>query len=290
MDLKRILVAVNPLTSRDAAFERALAIARASGAELYLLHAVPVNERFSFAAAERLERMAELRRRAEDAGVRVDTSEQHGDPADIIELHAHARGVDLIVMGGDTPRGWRRRDRSMVAERVIRRTDVPTLIAAGPAADSPSAFRHVLVAVDLSPASTDVLGAAAAVTARQARPMTVLHTVTAVEAADAVQSRGRWIVPEYRTHLLNDARRAVREIVAAVRGSVATRVQVSTGPTAGTILETAADMDADLVVVGRSRGFSILGSTALRVLRRSDRSLLVIPSVTRPHVARQRAA
>ena len=44
MDLKRILVAINSPNGRDAAFERALALARSSGAELYLLHAVPVND------------------------------------------------------------------------------------------------------------------------------------------------------------------------------------------------------------------------------------------------------
>ena len=100
MDLRRILVAINSPNGRDAAFERALSLARSSGAELYLLHAVPATQRFSFLAAERLERMVDIRKRAEDAGVRVQTVEQHGDPAEIIELHANARAVDLIVMGG----------------------------------------------------------------------------------------------------------------------------------------------------------------------------------------------
>ena len=126
MELNRILVAVNSLNGRDAAFERALDLARSSGARLYVLHAVPVNHRFSFRAVERLERMADMRKRAEDAGVRVETVEQHGDPAEIIELHAHARAVDLVVMGGEARRGWAHR--SSVAERVIRRTSVPTLV------------------------------------------------------------------------------------------------------------------------------------------------------------------
>ena len=69
MNLKRILVAINSPNERDAAFDRALALAQSSGAELYLLHAVPVNDPFSFRAAERLERMADMRRRAENAGV-----------------------------------------------------------------------------------------------------------------------------------------------------------------------------------------------------------------------------
>ena len=66
MNLARILVAVNSPNGRDAAFEHALRLARPSGAELYLLHAVPVKQKFSFRAAERLERMAEMRKRAEE--------------------------------------------------------------------------------------------------------------------------------------------------------------------------------------------------------------------------------
>jgi nucleotide-binding universal stress UspA family protein len=279
MDLKRILVAVNSLNRRDAAFERALALARSSGAELYLLHAVPVNQPFSFRAAERLQRMGDMRKRAEDAGVRVQTVEQHGDAAEIIELHANARAVDLIVMGGEARRGWGRY-RSLVAERVIRRTNVPTLVVASDTPDSPTAFRNVLVAVDLSPASKDVLRGAIGLTADEAVQLTVMHTVKEVEAADTVRSPVRWMVPEYRTHVLEDALRTLEAVASAVRDNVDTRVQVSTGSAARTILEHAADVNADLVVVGRSRGFKMLGSTALRVLRGNDRALLVIPSAS----------
>jgi nucleotide-binding universal stress UspA family protein len=291
MDLKRILVAINSLSGRDAALERALALARSSGAELYVLHAVPVNQRFSFRAGERLERMADVRKRAEDVGVRVQTVEQHGDPAEIIELHANARAVDLVVMGNE-PRGSWGRPRSVVAERVIRRTNVPTLIVASGATGNPTSFRNVLVAIDLSPASKDVLTGAIGLTAREAVQLTVVHTVKGIEAAAAVQSLGRWRVPEYRTHLLEDARRTLEAVVSAVPAAVDTHVEVSTGSAADTILEHAVDKNADLVVVGRSRGFKMLGSTALRVLRKNDRALLVIPSASQRtgHVERQRAA
>src|SRR5690242_16811996 len=118
MNIQRILVAIDSLNGRDAAFDRGLALAQATGAELYLLHAVPANQSFSSHGAERLERKDDLRARAEQAGVRVLAVEQHGDAADIIELHANARAVDLIVMGGE-PRGWRRW-RPGVAEQVVR--------------------------------------------------------------------------------------------------------------------------------------------------------------------------
>lgn len=276
MEFKRILVAVNSPTGPDAAFERALAIAEPAGAELYLLHAVPVNQRFSFRGADRLERMADLRKRAEDAGVRVETVEQHGDAAEIIELHANARAVDLIVMGTEAPAGWGY-TRSSVAETVIRRTNLPTLVAASDVADS-AAFRNVLVAVDLSGDSRDVLRGAIALTTPEAEQLTVMHTVEGIEAADAVQSPGRWKVPEFRTHVLDDARRTLEGLVSEVPAPVNTRLQVSSGSAAATILQRAADVDADLIVLGRSRGFKLLGSTALRVFRKNERALLVIPS------------
>jgi nucleotide-binding universal stress UspA family protein len=280
MDFKRILVALNSPNGRDAAFERALALARSSGAELYLLHAVPATQPFSFRAPERLERQADMRKRAEDAGVRMQAVEQHGDPAEIIELHANARAVDLIVMGAEPRRGWRRRHRSMVAERVIRRTRVPTLVVAGDVSDSTAPFRNVVAAVDLSPASRDVLSGAIGLTADEAGRLTVMHTVTGLEAENAYQSRARWMVPEYRAHVLDHARRTLESVVAAVPAGVETRLQVSTGSAARAIVDHAAAVDADLVVVGRSRGIKMLGSTVLRVLRRNERALLVIPSLS----------
>jgi nucleotide-binding universal stress UspA family protein len=291
MTFKRILVATNSLNGRDAAFERGLALAKSAGAQLYVLYAVPVNQPFSFRGADRLKQMADLRTRAEDAGVRVQTVEQHGDAAAVIELHANAREADLIVMGGEPRRGWGR-PRSLVAEKVIRRTKVPTLVVPTNAPDTSTVFRNVLVAMDLSPASEDVLRAALGLTARQAVQLTVMHTVKGLEAADAVRSPARWKVAEFRTHLLEDARRTLEGLVSEVPAGVDTRVQVSAGSAARAILEHAADVDADLVVVGRSRGFKLLGSTALRVLRKNDRALLVIPGA--PHrtsqVERQHAA
>ena len=86
------------------------------------------------------------------------------------------------------------------------------------------------------------------------------------------------MVSEFRTHVLEDARSTLGALVSAVPAGVDKRLQVSAGPAARTILEHAADVNADLVVVGRSRGSKLLGSTALHFLRKNDRALLVIPS------------
>ncbi len=283
MDLSLVLVAVDTISSRDAAFTQALAIAQETGAGLYVLHAVPVNERYSFRAADRLDRMAELRARADAAGVRVQTVEQHGDAAEIIELHANARGADLIVIGAEPRSGWGRR--SPVAERVIRRTSRPTLVVTGDRPDAPSRFRNVLVAVDLSSASKAVLDAALALMGDAGR-LPVMHAVPGVEPAADVQSPARWMVPEYRTHLLDHARRRLETLLAGVPPGVTTRVQATAGPAARTILEQAAEVNADLVIVERRRGFALRGSTAVRLLRRNDRALLVVPGTPGERTAR----
>jgi nucleotide-binding universal stress UspA family protein len=277
MNSRRILVAASLTDGRDAAFERGLALARASGAELYLLHAVPANQAFSVGATPRLERTAELRSRADQAGVVVRTVEQHGDPAGTIELHANARAVDLIVMGADRTLGSRWLRRPSIAERVLRRTTKPTLIV--PIDDDAEAsFGNLLVAVDLSPASKGIVDYAVQLPGDDSpRRLTVVHAARGIESAAAVQSAARWTVPEYRTYVLEDARRQLEAVVADVPTAVDTRVQLATGSHAKAIVREAETVNADLVVVGRSGRFRPLGSTALRVLRDNKRALLVVP-------------
>jgi nucleotide-binding universal stress UspA family protein len=243
---------------------------------MYLLHAVPVNQAFSVGATHRLERTAQLRSRAEQAGVVVRTVEQHGDPAEIIELHANARAVDLIVMGADRTLGSRWLRRSSIAERVLRRTTKPTLVVPVDD-DAESGFGNLLVAVDLSPASNEIVDYAVQLPGDDSPRLTVVHAVGGIESAAAVHSAARWTVPEYRTYVLEDARRHLEAVVADVTSAVDTRVQLATGSHAKAIVKEAETVNADLVVVGRSGRFRPLGSTALRVLRDNKRALLVVP-------------
>jgi nucleotide-binding universal stress UspA family protein len=276
MNERRILVAANLTNGRDAAFDRALAIARTSGAELYLLHAVPANQRFSIGATERLRRTAEFRDRAERMGVTFQAVEQHGDPAEIIELHANARDVDLIVMGAERHRKPKWLRRSSITERVLRRSKKPTLVVAND--DDPgSDFDNVLVAVDLSPESKSLVELAMQLPGGDSPRLNIVHVVKGIEAAEAVQSHARWIVPEYRTHLLEDARRQLEAVLEGLPTPADTRVQLATGSAPDAIVDEAKAVNADLIVVGRSDRFRPLGRTALRVLRDDERALLVIP-------------
>jgi nucleotide-binding universal stress UspA family protein len=118
--IKKILCAIDLTKASGTAFDRALGIARASKARLYILHAVPSNMPFSWRATERLELLTTLRKRAERAGVAVRLVEQHGDPARVIVLHANSRKADLVVLGSNRRRGWRRFREGSVGERVLR--------------------------------------------------------------------------------------------------------------------------------------------------------------------------
>jgi nucleotide-binding universal stress UspA family protein len=126
--IKKILCAIDRTKSSRSVFDRALSIARASKARLYILHAVPANHPFSRHQSERFELLTSLRQRAERSGVLVRTVEQHGDPADVIVLHANARKADLVVLGSNRRRGWQRFKEGSVGERVLRRAAWPVLI------------------------------------------------------------------------------------------------------------------------------------------------------------------
>jgi nucleotide-binding universal stress UspA family protein len=274
-----ILVPVSHTGPLEPAFEHALILAKTSGAELHLVHAVPGDRPFSTRAAERLARWAELRARAAAAGVPLETAEQHGDPADVIVLHADARAVDLIVMSTERRTGWEKFRQPSVAERVVRRTTRPVLVVREDGA-VPAAFENVLVAVDLTPASTVLVDVARKLFGDDVRQLTVLHAANRLEARDAVLSHARWVVPEYRGHVLDEARKQLEAVTSSIRAdaNVNVRARVATGSAAEAVVAHAADVDADLIVVGRNRRFMRPGATGIRVLRQTDRPLLVVPS------------
>jgi nucleotide-binding universal stress UspA family protein len=269
---KRILVALSLSDGRDAAFERGLALAAASGSELYLLHAVPADHAFSDHAAARLRRAAELRQRAAAAGVSALAVEQQGDPAEIIVLHAEARPADLIVMGHEQRTGWARFRRRSVAERVLRLTKRPTLVVPNDDTGEGPGFENILVAVDLSPASPALIDTALRLSGDRNRQLTVLHAVDGVGMAG-----DGWMEPEYRGDVLAAARLELASLVpSASVGDVGLRIEAGTAAQA--IGTCAAELKPDLIVMGRNRHFLPLAPTAVRVLRSTDRPLLIVPA------------
>ena len=157
---------------------------------------------------------------------------------------------------------------------MLRRTKRPTLVVGSHDAAEESVFANVLVAVDLSPASTALIDTALQLPGDESRQLTVIHAVNGIEAAAGVGNR--WMVPEYGSYRLDADRRRLADVMPSSAATDVT-LHVATGPVAQTIRSYAADFNADLIVMGRSERFMHLGSTAVRVLRNTDRALLIVP-------------
>jgi nucleotide-binding universal stress UspA family protein len=78
--------------------------------------------------------------------------------------------------------------------------------------------------------------------------------------------------------MLGEARQQLKAVMPEIFGTVVRpKLRVAGGAAAEAIGALAADVNADLIVMGRSKRSMHLGSTAVRVLRNTDRALLVIP-------------
>jgi len=135
---ERILVPVDFSTSSQVAVDHAIGLARATGAEIHLLHCYPVSPGIATPygpalpdvvfqsireGAER--RLAEVRRRVEEAGVTVSAHLTPEAAAFAIGETAEELGVDCIVMGTRGLSGLKHILLGSVAERTVRTAPCP---------------------------------------------------------------------------------------------------------------------------------------------------------------------
>jgi nucleotide-binding universal stress UspA family protein len=285
-ELSRILAAVDPSEPARAAFDHALALSRAHGAELTVVHAVPTNHRFSSRGAMRGELIAKLRQMAASSGVRFAVSVQQGDPAGVILLHARARRPDLIVMGTHQRTGLDRLRSGSVAERVAQQATQPVLIVpARNTTDTAPSLDRIVVAVDFSAASNRALEQALALARTVNGRATVLHVVPGFSSASVPRYLYRYGVAEYQNLLAQDAWRRLQDAVphdATTEAQIHARVVI--GEPHAEIASIAEEVDADVIVLGVTQrgGFSrkVFGSTAARVMRVAGRPILAVPELT----------
>lgn len=194
-----------------------------------------------------------------------------GSAPQVIQDFAAACGAELVVLGGKEHSMLGRWIGGSTSLDVVRTTDVPLLVTAGPA----PAMRRVLVAVDLSGAARPTLAAAeryAALFGAEVRalsvhePIPVIPEVTppydvAQYYATAQESLDREVWP----HIQGDVEKVVRH-----------------GMAVETIVAEATDWHADLLVVGsHGKGWAermLVGSVTERLLNQLPTSLLVVPT------------
>jgi nucleotide-binding universal stress UspA family protein len=258
----RILCAVDLSEAGRAAFHQALSLAKAHGAILSLVFAIPRSVRFNGRALERIRLMAEFRRIATAEGVSLSVSAQQGDPAGIILLHARARMHDAIVIGMPDQSTLERLRFGSIAERVIAGAPCPTFVVrSSENVNAENRFSHILCPVNVSPASQSAVKSAMKLLRRGGQKLTLLH-----------------VGPLQGT---STARRQLQLLAlegADLGGKIHSRL--AGGPVASGILDIAAELKPDLIVLGMTSRTGVrkwFNSITSRVVRGSTCPVLAIP-------------
>lgn len=302
--LKRLVVGSSLEEGSDEVVRTALALARAAGAEVDLVHALAPLPHFygeepvdpADLREEALARHREaLGRQAEEDGTaaaRVRREVLEGPPARVLVQAARDGDADLIVVGAKVPGKAFRERLGSTADRVVRTAPCPVLVVRSALRVPPA---KVVAAVDLSPLSTEAFHAGLALLAQVAGGtpvrVDVLHVHTFMKFVAERQAAPKLTEEEAE-------RRSAAELAAFVaREQEATPLELRAVPRSGDprieILR-ALGRGVDLAVLGTHgrSGFDrfLVGSVAATVVRQARCSVLVVPPAAARQVVRHHDA
>lgn len=262
----------------------------APAAELVLVHAVeppehapylPVPEHTASQDAERTacadatERLRRVAATLSAPSVRCEVVLDRAVPG--IARVAEDVGADLVAVGphGEHPRPWKML--GSTAERLIRVSPVPVLVAAAVRDASP---RSILVALDASEMTPWVVQWSATLVSRLRASATVLHVAAGSDAVRAVAERTGRPAADVAAEVHRKAREWVATVAEQVGPEARVAPRVEHGAPDDSILAVARATQADLIVIGRRRAGralpAVLGSTASAVLRGAPCPVLVV--------------
>lgn len=296
-DPSTVLVPVDFSAHARAAVVRACDLARASDAQVRLIHGVEAKLETAGGSAGFDERGATAARST--GGLPVSSAELEGwcadlvlrgalisaivereDPAALIARHALASDVVLVVMGMHGFHDVGRLFFGSVADRALRAARVPIMLVKENERDASERIRRILLATDFSPASERALRLAIHWARRLEADVEVLHAIPDPDEErlyeqprDCASRSAR-----NRTNALEGLRSILTRTAAAGVRAVA---DLTYGAPSIEIVKYAARSRADLVVMGlRERkkvGIARYGSVTERVIRHVKCSVLVAP-------------
>lgn len=283
--LARILLATDLSARSDRALDRAVALARETGAALNVLHVSEPDGLGRMAVDERL-RLAERHLLADlpdevlaeaaapSSPFTIRTRVEDGDAADTILRIAENEGFDLIVTGLARNEPMGRLLLGDTVDRLLRRSSVPVLVVRR---RPKRPYRQMLIATDLSGPARHATETA--LTLLPDLPATVIHAFdTPFHHLSSDRTAHIHALGETAAHRLNDALDALA--VPASRVAGLTRI-VLPGPADEAVAAELAREPSDLVVLGtRGQGVvaeAVLGSVAKRILATVDEDVLVVP-------------
>jgi len=285
---KRIVVAVGDYPELDTAVAYAIALAADTDAELCLLRmfTVPVifgapdMVTYSHLAMENvMEAHAHLlacaAAAAAEAGVSYTTTSRWGAIPNILMRTADEADCDVIVVGSPASPGWPWPYNRYLARHVVARARQPVLVVSQPppASYGGPLWSRMLVVHDGSPGAD----------------MAVEYALTLADAAGVetcvLRLRTRW--PSYKVPTLRPATKASTSLCMAgthpARAGSDAEVLAPWGGVT-TILETAAERQCDVMVLGTDQGLSWqrlwYGHIARALMATTDLPLLVVNRYT----------
>ncbi len=281
MPLSRILVPVDFSERSRGAARYAEALHEVFGSRLTLLHVVPPPH-YEFGALELAGSVLEeqFRCRAELASKDLesfmaeelpapDTERlvREGDPAGLIIEQAHTSGAGLIVMPTHGYGPFRRFILGSVTAKVLHDADCP--VWTGVHMETPSShdvhFRQVTAAIDLGSQSERTLMWAARFANDCSARLALVHAMPALEgrAAESYDA-------ECRARVEASVRQEVAELQQRLK--IEAPLHVQSGDPARTVCEIAADLESDLLVIGRGSAAGVFGrlrANAYSIIRQS---------------------
>jgi nucleotide-binding universal stress UspA family protein len=298
---RSLMVPVDGSPFAEHALSFAASIARRAGATLQVVQAhVPVASLYSGSelvadltldATIRENEAAYLdgvaRRLTETVRIRVSRAVVDGPAAEALHEQALAAAADLVVMATHGRGGLSRFWLGSVADQLIRRLPMPTLLVR-PQAEAPDLARdhvlqHILVPLDGSDLAEQALGPAVDLGTLMQADYLLVRVVDPLQSAglDAAGLPISGLVPEGRQRLQEEAAAYLERTAHRLRERslrVRTRVIVSC-QAAEAILDQAATSSTDLIALGTHGrgGLSrlLLGSVADKVIRGAVTPVLV---------------
>jgi nucleotide-binding universal stress UspA family protein len=282
MSRKPIVVGIDASPEAASAAAFGCWMAERAGTTCQLVHAtrdvlasadVPENRRYRHAVREdaRTEIRAALRD-AVPAPLLENLSIRIGPTPEVLKRAVAGFHAELVVLGGKHHSTLSRWFGGSTSLGVARTTEVPVLVTAR----SPMTIRRVLVAVDLSGAARPTLATAeryAAVFSAELRALNVLEPLPVIPE----------VTPPYETgeYYAMSEELLQRDVWPLIRTPGVEKV-MRHGMAVETIVEEAAEWQADLLVVGsHGKGWVervLVGSVTERLLNHLPTSLVVVPT------------
>ncbi len=259
--IHNVLIATDFSHCSKDALEFGLQLAKTYHAQAYVVFVVPTDQFLiagpeAYVAAKDAGRrdLVELKAELKRAYSYIEGEDYHlylleGDVSQSILDFAHQMHIDLIVLGTHGRRGLGKALIGSVAESIFRHSPVPVLTLGPQGRRTPHVdlARNILLAADFTPASASAARYAVALAHKNQAELTLLHVASPKEVAHN----------QDRAAVLQGMKCKLAELLGPDPG-VDCSLRVEVGPVASTILHTACEIQADLVVMSVKTSMGLL--------------------------------